>query len=109
MEPFGDTSVENLTLLCSHHHTLLHEGRFRIRREADGALRFERADGRVIARFGYRLEDMRDDYVFAEEPSAEVREGAGVYLLSGRSLRGRDHRQRSRRAASANASSRINE
>ena len=44
----GDTSVDNLALLCSHHHTLLHEGRFRIRRAADGALRFERADGRVI-------------------------------------------------------------
>lgn len=73
----GDTSVENLTLLCSHHHKLLHEGRFRIGRDEDGAIRFNRADGRVIPRFGYRFEDMRDDY--AVNPSAEVRESAAVY------------------------------
>jgi hypothetical protein len=79
----GKTSVENLTLLCSHHHTLLHEGRFRVRRDETGALRFERADGRVIPRFGYRLEDMQDDYDVnvTGEPSAEVRESAAVYAL----------------------------
>ncbi len=26
----GDTSLDNLTLLCTHHHTLLHEGGFTI-------------------------------------------------------------------------------
>ena len=32
----GETSLDNLTLLCTHHHRLLHEGGFRIAREADG-------------------------------------------------------------------------
>jgi hypothetical protein len=85
----GETSVENTTLLCSHHHKLLHEGRFTIRRDHEsGALRFHRADGRVIPRHGYRLEDMRDDYVGTDEPSAEgcaadgVRESAPPYLIA---------------------------
>jgi hypothetical protein len=77
----GKTSVENLTLLCSHHHTLLHEGGFSIRREDDSALRFVRGDGRLIPRCGYRLEDMQDDYVARHEPSMEVRESRGRYAL----------------------------
>jgi hypothetical protein len=81
----GDTSLANLTLLCSHHHTLLHEGRFTIRRDHDGALYFRRADGRVIPRLGYRLDDMcddvGDDFTPTEKPSAEVRESAGVYSI----------------------------
>ena len=79
----GKTSVENLTLLCSHHHTLLHEGGFGIRRDEDGALRFVRGDGRLIPRCGYRLEDMQDEYVVAERaperPSMEVRDSARAY------------------------------
>jgi hypothetical protein len=73
----GATSLENLTLLCSHHYRLLHEGGFRIRRDVQGRLYFQRPDGRVIPRFGYPLADMRDD---CENPSAEVREPRGVYL-----------------------------
>jgi len=75
----GATSLDNLTLLCSHHHRLLHEGGFRIGRDAEQRLYFERPDGRVIPRFGYRLADMRD----GDEPSAEVREERGVYLNFG--------------------------
>ena len=70
----GATSLDNLTLLCSHHHRLLHEGGFAIHRDAHAEIYFRRADGRVIPRFGYRLDDMRD------EPSAEVRE-VGIYSV----------------------------
>ena len=59
----GETSLENLTLLCSHHHRALHEGRFRIRRDSGGTLYFQRPDGRVIPKAGYRLEDILDDDV----------------------------------------------
>jgi hypothetical protein len=90
----GATSLEHLTLLYSHHHRLLHEGGFSIRREADGALCFRRSESRAIPRGGYRLEDMIDDDVgddFAAggiahhappgNPSAEVREARGLYLV----------------------------
>jgi hypothetical protein len=94
----GDTSLENLTLLCTHHHRLLHEGGFRIRRDHEGAIYFERPDGRVIPRHGYRAEDVLDDsaesdlapaaqlaaIVHGRNPSAEVRESCGVYRLDAR-------------------------
>ena len=87
-----------MTLLCTHHHRLLHEGAFRIAKEADDSLRFVTADGRTIPRNGYRLEDFVDDdmgdaaanpprggfctaAVQREWERAEVREPAAVYRL----------------------------
>ncbi|HEU4620013.1 MAG TPA: HNH endonuclease signature motif containing protein, partial [Gammaproteobacteria bacterium] len=69
----GKTEPKNLTLLCSFHHRLLHEGGFSIRRRR-GRLEFLRRDGRVIPRSGYRREDMVDDVVddFMNERAAEV-------------------------------------
>jgi hypothetical protein len=70
----GETSLANLTLLCTFHHTLVHEGGFRICRDGGGAMYFQRPDGRVIPRFGYRLGDICDDYGVEENPSTEVRD-----------------------------------
>jgi HNH endonuclease len=96
----GDTSLENLTLLCTHHHRLLHEGGFSIRRNQHGAIRFERPDGRLIPRGGYRAEDMLDDGAGLEprenpsaegwmlergaNPPEEVREPRAVYQITSR-------------------------
>lgn len=91
----GATSLENLTLLCTHHHRLLHEGGFSVERADDGTLTFTRADGRVIPRGGYRVEDLHDDganpsaegFVAARRDAhagttrGEVRESAAVYRL----------------------------
>jgi hypothetical protein len=77
----GDTSVDNLVLLCSYHHRLLHEGGYRIRRDYRGERYFVRADGRAIPRCGYREGDYTDDDA-AENPSMEVREPRGVYELT---------------------------
>jgi hypothetical protein len=41
----GETSLENLVLLCRHHHRLVHEGGFSVGRGADGAVVFHRPDG----------------------------------------------------------------
>ena len=59
----GDTTADNLTLLCSYHHRLLHEGGFRIATDPDGGRYFQRPDGRAIPRCGYRLDDVLDDGV----------------------------------------------
>ena len=106
----GETTPDNLTLLCTHHHKKLHEGGFSIVKEPDDTLRFVTDDGRTIPRCGYRLEDFVDDDVggnaedVEENPSregfctttvrwdeerAEVREPAAVYRLrrSGSALR----------------------
>ena len=44
----GETSVDNLVLLCRHHHRLVHEGGFGVAR-TDGRVRFTLPDGRPIA------------------------------------------------------------
>jgi hypothetical protein len=62
----GETTPDNLTLLCTYHHRLLHEGGFGIVKETDETLRFVTADGRTIPHHGYRRED------FSDGPSAEV-------------------------------------
>ena len=68
----GETNLGNVTLLCTYHHRLLHEGGFSLVKEADGTLRFITAAGRTIPRAGYRLDDFVDDTVGGEEnPSAE--------------------------------------
>ena len=96
----GETKPDNMTLLCTYHHRLLHEGGFSIVKEADDTLRFVTADGRTIPRHGYRLEDFVDDDMAAatrdanasregfctttvqrDFERAEVRETAAVYRL----------------------------
>jgi hypothetical protein len=56
-----------------------HEGGFTIRRDGAGALYFQRPDGRVIPRFGYRLDDVCDDYAVDDDPSMEVGEPRALY------------------------------
>jgi hypothetical protein len=94
----GETVPDNITLLCTYHHRLLHEGGFSIVKEADGTLRFVTADGRTIPRAGYRLDDFVDDDIGAADDRTsaegfcttavqreferpEVRETAAVYRL----------------------------
>jgi hypothetical protein len=83
----GETPLDNMTLLCWHHHHMLHEGGFSIVKEAGETLRFITADGRTIPRCGYRLQDFVDDEVgeLDDSPSAEgscVREPATIYRIS---------------------------
>jgi hypothetical protein len=78
----GETKLDNLTLLCTNHHTLLHEGGFTIHDDAQGGIYFRRPDGRVIPKGGYRAADMLDDVAVAsasENPSAEVQMAAIVH------------------------------
>ena len=44
----GETSMENLTLVCSYHHTALHEGQYSVERLPNKQLIFRRPDGRVL-------------------------------------------------------------
>ena len=81
----GETSLANLMLLCSKHHTLVHEGGFRIEKDYRDRWFFRRPDGRAVPACGYSAADMRDDDVDAHhsvhtsaeawrvaEPSAET-------------------------------------
>jgi hypothetical protein len=44
----GPTTLSNLALLCRRHHRAVHEEGFQVERQADGALRFLRPDGRPL-------------------------------------------------------------
>ena len=44
----GETSLDNLILLCPTHHRLVHEGGFDVQRLDDGAFRFTNPHGLVI-------------------------------------------------------------
>jgi hypothetical protein len=57
----GETSLENLMLLCSRHHRLVHEGGFRIERDYQNRWFFKRPDGRAVPSCGYQGQDMIDD------------------------------------------------
>jgi hypothetical protein len=41
----GETSLENLVLLCSHHHRLVHEGGYAVEDDPEGGLRFRNRYG----------------------------------------------------------------
>jgi hypothetical protein len=63
----GETSLANLILLCSAHHTALHEGGFTIEKDYRDRWFFRRPDGRAVPACGYRPEDITDDGFEAAE------------------------------------------
>ncbi|MCU1429410.1 MAG: hypothetical protein JWL83_3410, partial [Actinomycetia bacterium] len=44
----GATDAENLLLLCSHHHRLVHDGHWTITGTANGAVTYQSPDGRTL-------------------------------------------------------------
>ena len=57
----GETSLDNLLLLCTRHHRLVHEGGFAIEKDYLDRWYFRRPDGQAVPHCGYRLEDTLDD------------------------------------------------
>jgi hypothetical protein len=57
----GETSIDNLMPLCTRHHPLVHEGRFRIEKDFQDNWIFVRPEGQVIPPNGYLPQDMIDE------------------------------------------------
>jgi len=57
----GETNLDNLMLLCTRHHTLVHEGGFRIEKDFQDRWSFLRPDGIAVPACGYRSQDMIDE------------------------------------------------
>ena len=64
----GETKLDNLMLLCGHHHRLVHEGGFQVFVDHAGKQCFRRPDGMAVPSCGFRLEDQVDETL---NPSAE--------------------------------------
>ena len=64
----GETSLDNLVLLCPTHHRLVHEGGFDVQRLDDGAFRFTNAYG-VAIRPPRRREDSSPDTIVVRNES----------------------------------------
>ncbi|MCH8136800.1 MAG: DUF222 domain-containing protein, partial [Proteobacteria bacterium] len=56
----GETSLDNLMLLCTQHHTLVHEGGFRIETDFQDNWYFVRPDGIAVPEIGYHSRDVLD-------------------------------------------------
>ena len=57
----GDTSLDNLMSLCTKHHTLVHEGGFRIEKDFQDRWYFVRPDGVAVPQCGYHSRDVEDE------------------------------------------------
>ncbi len=56
----GETSLENLLLLCTKHHTMVHDGGFSIRKDFNDEWAFFRPDNVAVPAIGYQTQDMVD-------------------------------------------------
>jgi len=61
----GETSLDNLVLLCRYHHRLVHEGGFSCQKNSEGKLEFRNPDGILIARAG-RLPTLPSNFDLSE-------------------------------------------
>ncbi len=56
----GETSLDNLLLLCTAHHRLVHEGGFTIEKDYRDRWFFRRPDGIAVPAGGYRPDEVSD-------------------------------------------------
>ena len=65
----GETSLDNLILLCANHHRLVHEGGFDMQRLDDGAFRFTNPHGLAISPPPRRRETSSPDTIIVQNDS----------------------------------------
>jgi len=70
----GETTLKNLMLLCTRHHTLVHEGGFRIEKDFQDRWTFLRPDGIAVPKFGYHSKDTIDEDLYPKGTWSEVLE-----------------------------------
>jgi len=82
----GETSLENLMLLCTRHHRLVHEGGYSIEQDYRDRWMFKRPDGMAVPTCGYHTADRIDDDVDLTHTNHCVRDSAESYLSGWKKL-----------------------
>ena len=86
----GETSLDNLTLVCTHHHRLLHEGGYSIQRHRDGRHYFARPDGRPVeprgSIAGHQVQEPMACYRVRSSSAEEYVSAAGFERFSSRHI-----------------------
>lgn len=57
----GETSLDNMMLLCTAHHRRVHEGGYEICKDHRDQWHFRRSDGRGVPACGFRRADVLDE------------------------------------------------
>lgn len=82
----GRTALENITLLCSFHHRLVHEGAWRVRRSRQGELLWTRPDGSAHAPWpvpcGRDVDPVEGPVIFGHRPSGSTEPGLAAPSLT---------------------------
>ncbi len=73
----GETALDNLILLCRHHHRLVHEGGFSVTRTTIGRLRWRRPDGRPIESSPAPPRLLRPSRALGDQPAGPLLTGTG--------------------------------
>lgn len=71
----GETSVENMVLLCSQHHRMVHEGGYSILNDHAGKHYFKRPDGKAVPDCGYHESDWLDECVNTTDDATDNEDG----------------------------------
>jgi hypothetical protein len=79
----GETSVDNLVLLCFHHHRLVHEGGYTLEDDGAGGLRFRNRYGVLAATVPPRPPPASADALLAENERAGLVLGPGTNCVGG--------------------------
>jgi hypothetical protein len=83
----GDTSLDNLVLLCTKHHTLVHEGGFRIDKDFNESWVFYRPDGIAVPDAGYHSRDWLDNETGEVSTAYDNPPAGGLLSVAERSVR----------------------
>jgi len=69
----GTTSLDNLVLLCRHHHRLVHEGGFACEKGENGDVIFRNQTGRIMHRSGFDVPTHLDNFAHRLREKLEER------------------------------------
>ncbi|MBT8108314.1 MAG: HNH endonuclease [Gammaproteobacteria bacterium] len=83
----GETSLDNLVLLCTKHHTLVHEGGFRIDKDFEDNWTFYRPDGIAVPDVGYHSRDWLDTETGEVSTAYDNPPAGGLLSVAERSAR----------------------